>query len=145
MNAPPATVLDASALLAYLFEEPGAAEVERALKGQAVISAVNWAEVVSKFADRGESPDAARKRLIDHGVLGKVLNVVVFDEAQACETARLRQPTRRAGLSLGDRACLALGLSRNLPVMTAERSWRSLDVGVRLITIRWSSPPAPPR
>jgi ribonuclease VapC len=124
------SVLDASALLAYLLDEPGADTVERVLSEDPVIGAPNLAEVLTKLSDVGEDPETAADRI---AVLG--VTVVPFDEALAVESARLRSRTARAGLSLGDRACLALGRVLQLPVLTADAAWRGLirDVDVRVI------------
>lgn len=125
------TVLDASALLAYLLDEAGADEVERALATQAVIGAVNLAEVLSKLADAGEDPDAAMDAIT---VLP--FDVVPFDEDLAVESARLRPLTSSAGPSLGDRACLALGRRLGRPVLTADSAWVGLIPGVDVTVIR---------
>lgn len=133
------SVLDASAFLAYLVEEPGADRVEAALGMGAAISAANWAEVFSKLADGGMTTDAideAVRELTEQGVLHRGLAVYPLDEGQALEIARLRTSTRRAALSLGDRACLALGRSLGVPVLTADRSWKGLNVGVPIEVIR---------
>ncbi len=129
-------VLDASALLSYVRWEPGADRVERAVGSGALISAVNWAETLSRLSDLGLDLDLVERTLRRHGLLGEALEVVAFDAAQAHEAARLRKTTRHAGLSLGDRACLALGLSRGLPVLTADRAWSRLSLKVRIVQIR---------
>lgn len=123
-------VLDASALLAYLLDEAGAEAVEEALAQPALIGAVNLAEALAKLADAGQDPDDAVS-----GIAALALEVVPFDEELAVETARLRPLTARAGLSLGDRACLALGRVRRLPVLTAEGAWRGLipEIDVRVV------------
>lgn len=113
-------VLDASALIGLLRGEPGADRVE-ALLGEAVISAVNYSEVVAKIVERGGTADLAAS-ILDP----LYLNVVEFDRPQAVEAGRLRALTRRAGLSLGDRACLALAVTRRLTVLTADRAWAEL-------------------
>lgn len=125
------TVLDASALLAYLLDEAGADATEEALASGAVIGAVNLAEVLSKLADAGQDPDDAMDRI---AVLP--FAVVPFDGELAVETARLRPLTANAGLSLGDRACLALGRLRRLPVLTTDGAWRSAAPGVETQVIR---------
>ncbi len=124
------TVLDASALLAYLLDETGSDAAEEALASGAMIGAVNLAEVLSKLADVGQDPGDAMNQI---GVLA--LDVVAFDDELAVETARLRPLTAKAGLSLGDRACLALGRLRRSPVVTADGAWKGvvLDVEIRLI------------
>lgn len=125
------TVLDASALLAYLLDEAGAGEVEQALGDQAAIGAVNLAEVLSKLCDAGEDPDSAMG-----GITVLPLDVVPFDEDLAVESARLRPPSASAGLSLGDRACLALGRRLGRRVLTADGSWVGLIPDVDVVAIR---------
>ena len=135
MNAPTA-VLDASALLAWLREERGAIAAEDALDKVAVMSVLNWAEVLTKLADLGHSPDAVRLRLVRQGVLGSALLLWPLDEAMALEVAKLRANTRSGGLSLGDRACIALGQHLRLPVLTTDRAWKALRLGVQIQVIR---------
>jgi len=122
-------VLDASAVLALLQDEPGGDRVLESLPG-ALICSVNLPEVVAKLAELGMSEPEIRLALS----LG--LEVVTFDEALAFSAGVLRPATRSAGLSLGDRACLALALSRALPVLTTDRAWRDIDVGVEVEVIR---------
>ncbi|MBN9541896.1 MAG: type II toxin-antitoxin system VapC family toxin [Alphaproteobacteria bacterium] len=114
-------VLDSSAVLALLAGEPGADLVKDALPG-ALLSAVNLAEIVAKLTERG-MPAAEAASLID--AIG--IEVVAFDALQAVRSGALRPSTRAAGLSLGDRACLALADARALPVLTADNAWRQLD------------------
>lgn len=114
-------VLDASAVLALLRRERGWERVADALPG-ARISAVNLSEVAAKLADAGMPEDAARAAL---GAL--TLDVVPFDEEQAWASGQLRVATRSAGLSLGDRACLALGIARGVSVVTMDRAWVGLS------------------
>ncbi len=122
-------VLDASAVIAFLQGEPGAQQVEGALF-EAVLSAVNLVEVAQWVMEvRGEA--AARLEL-----QGLPCQVVDFDETQALEAAALRRTTRVRGLSLGDRACLALAKLRGLPVLTADRAWTQVDAGVEIVLIR---------
>ncbi len=125
-------VLDASAVLALLFEEPGA-EMVRAQLRTGVIGAVNLAEVLAKLSDHGlPAVEAARAITI----LG--LEVAPMTEAQAGRSAELRPLTRAVGLSLGDRACLALAAELGAPVLTADRSWDSVAgaAGVNVQVIR---------
>lgn len=122
-------VLDASAVLALLLGEPGAARVGETLPG-ALMSSVNLAEVISKFCERG-MPVAASAQAVD--ALG--IEVVPFDTEQARLTGELRPLTRSAGLSLGDRACLALARQRGMPAITADAAWASLP-GFDVIVIR---------
>jgi ribonuclease VapC len=124
------TVLDASALLAYLREEAGADIVERALAEDAVIGALSLAEALSKLTDSGEAPE----RVLD-AITRLPLDVVPFDADLAVESGRLRPLTAKAGLSLGDRASLALGLRLGRRVLTANADWLRLvpDVDVEVI------------
>ncbi|MBM3540590.1 MAG: type II toxin-antitoxin system VapC family toxin [Alphaproteobacteria bacterium] len=125
-----ASVLDASAVLAMLNGEPGEAEV-RAVMGRALVSTVNLSEVGARLVERGMTEaDMAF-------VIGSLdAEVVAFDVIQAREAAALRPRTRALGLSLGDRACLALARLRGFPVLTADRSWASVAVGVDIRVIR---------
>ena len=130
------TVLDASALLAVLLEEEGSEEVQQAILAGATMSAVNLAEVLGKFADRGEDPVAVARFLAEGGVLPKGIRVVPFDGDSARETARIRRATTGSGLSLGDRACLALARSLAAPALTTDRAWARLRVGVKVRVLR---------
>ena len=123
-------VLDASALIAVLREEPGAAAVE-GLLDSAAISAVNLSEVQAKLVERGTPAASAWSWLIDLG-----LEVVDFDLPQARIAGDLRRPTRSLGLSFADRACLALAQVLQRPAVTADRAWADLEVGVEIRIIR---------
>lgn len=123
-------VLDASALLALLQAEPGAARVAATLPG-ARISAVNLAEVVGKLAERGMPEPMIRRALAGLGLV-----IVPVDAEQAWRIGALRPRTRAAGLALGDRACLALAASLDLPAWTADRAWAGVEVGVRVEVVR---------
>lgn len=112
--------VDASALLALLFREPGHERVAAAL-ASAVASTVNMAEVLGRFARDGHDTGEVRKRL-----LGSEVEWVAFRTRQAEICAQLLPKTRELGLSLGDRACLSLGLLRKCPVLTADRAWLKL-------------------
>jgi ribonuclease VapC len=122
-------VLDASAVLALINEEPGGETVE-ALLDDAIISAVNWSEVIAVLTDAGFAIERAGAR-----IAALDLEVVAFDQAQALAAGALRSATRSAGLSFGDRACLGLAGTRAAPAITADRRWASLqlDAKVRLI------------
>jgi ribonuclease VapC len=122
-------VLDASALLALLHPEPGAEAVEEAVD-EAAMSTVNWSEVQQRWVARGVD---ARGLRTDVEALG--LELVPFTADDAEFAAELWPRTRRLGLSLGDRACLALAHRLGLPALTADRSWLrvKLDVEVRPI------------
>jgi ribonuclease VapC len=123
-------VLDASALIALLWEEPGAEAVEPLL-GRAVISTVNWAEVLQRFPAVALAITGRR-----HSVeaLGVTLEPFTGDDAEV--VAGLWSRTRAAGLSLGDRACLALALRLRAPAYTADRAWGDIDAGARVVLIR---------
>ena len=119
------TVLDASAILALLQGERGSENVLQALPG-AVVSSVNLSEVVAKLADHGMPTDEIRQAL----TLG--LEIVPFTEDLAYAAGELRLLTRDRGLSLGDRACLALAKALSRPVLTADRAWARLDLGIEV-------------
>lgn len=123
-------VLDASALLALLNGEPGAEPVKTVL-GVAAMSAVNLSEVLTVLVDRGVPRDAAEAALGDLPV-----EIHSFGPAGAAQAAALRPSTRSAGLSLGDRACLALAKELGVPALTADRAWQGLPTGIRVTVIR---------
>lgn len=130
-------MLDASALLCFVFDEPGAENVEAAFADRVVIGAVNWAEALSKVADMGGDPGEMTARLEGHGVLDDALRVVELTAADGLAIARLRPQTRDLGLSLGDRACLALAQRLGLPVLTCDRAWAHVtDAGVAVELVR---------
>jgi ribonuclease VapC len=124
-------VLDASALLAILNQEPGAEKMTPELLSTAVISSVNLAEVHGKLVGRGLRPNDAWE-----AALTPVREVVPFTSEDARLVGALLAKTRPLGLSLGDRACLALGLSLKVPIYTADRSWKKLKAGARIHVIR---------
>lgn len=131
-------MLDASALMALLRREDGAEIVIEAIVAGAAISMVNLAEVLSKLADVGEDPETVRGRMLaadpDDGASPLVLEHLTDEDC--VEVARLRPQTRVLGLSLADRACLALARRLALPVLTADRMWAQADVGVDVRLIR---------
>ncbi|MGD0455856.1 MAG: type II toxin-antitoxin system VapC family toxin [Solirubrobacteraceae bacterium] len=129
-------VLDASALLAHLRDEPGADVVAEAIASGAVISTVNLAEVFSRVADRGEDPAKLAAELTQSGLLDGAITVEPFTAADAIDAGRLRPLTRDAGLSLGDRACLALARRLDAPALTADTDWQGVAHGVELRPIR---------
>jgi PIN domain nuclease of toxin-antitoxin system len=131
-----AVVLDASALLAYLRGETGSDIVEAALSFGTVISSANYAEVLSRLVDIGEEPEEVDRGLRERGLIGGLVTVVPLSEADGVTIAQLRPLTRAQGLSLGDRACLATGLRLGRPVMTADRGWEGVDIGVPVRLIR---------
>lgn len=123
-------VLDSSALLALLLDEPGWPLVSEMLRS-AIISSVNFSEIVSRLQDRGFSDSQ-----IDLVLRPLPLAVVAFSKEQAVAAGQLRRSTRSAGLSLGDRACLALALETGGVAITADRAWTGLDIGVDVRLIR---------
>ena len=123
-------------MLAYLHGEVEADQVEEALLSGTVMSAVNWAEVLSKLGELGADPASVAKRLEREGLVGGSIEIINLTAADAVEIAGLQAITRRRGLSLGDRACLALGLRLKLPVITADRTWLGLRLAVPVKTIR---------
>jgi PIN domain nuclease of toxin-antitoxin system len=123
-------VLDASALMALMLNEPGSDVVAANLDG-AMISAVNLAEVGAKMLERGSALD-----LVETEVRAAQIAVVPFDEAHAIETARLRPLTKERGLSLGDRACLALAGLTGRRALTADREWAELGLHLDIRPIR---------
>lgn len=124
-------VLDASALLAVLNAEPCADQLTPELLSIAASSTVNLAEVQSKLVARGLSSDAAWL-----ATLSPIAEAVPFSAEHAETAGGLIGQTRSLGLSLGDRACLALAMALKAPVYTADRSWKTLKLGVKIHTIR---------
>lgn len=122
-------VLDASALLALINAEPGGDVVAAALP-DASISVINLAEVVTKMIVGISRRDA----WADAADLVPV--IVDFDAELGRRTAGLRASTRSVGLSLGDRACLALAEHLHVPALTADQAWRNLAIGIEIRLIR---------
>ncbi len=104
------SVLDASALVAYIYGETGSIRFSTALENTCCISNVNWAEVLTKAVEFGDDPNRITQRLIDGGLLHHKLYLEYLNHNDCLEIARLRLLTRQFGLGLGDRACLALGM-----------------------------------
>lgn len=123
-------VLDASALLAVLNDEEGADAV-LAVLSDAIVSAVNYAEVVGKLVERGGA-EAQVDAIFD--LIG--VTIVAFDIDQARRTGALRAPTTKLGLSLGDRACLALAEREGAPAYTADQKWNGAVAGIDIRLIR---------
>ena len=123
-------VLDASALLAYLQNELGSDAVE-AMLTESIISSVNWAEVVQKSIAAGVSVDGMRD---DLEAVGLIVSPFTPEEAEIA--GRLWQQTRQYGLSLGDRACLSLGIRLNVPLLTADQIWASLNLPITVQVVR---------
>ena len=110
-------VLDTSAVLAFILSEPGAEVVDAAIP-DVVMSTVNLAETVTKLVERGMPRSEARAAIFELKI-----EFAPFTEAQATLCGELRPATRSRGLSLGDRACLALAIERGLSAMTADAAW----------------------
>ncbi|HUT78984.1 MAG TPA: type II toxin-antitoxin system VapC family toxin [Polyangia bacterium] len=125
--------LDASALLAFLFREPGHERVAEAMPG-CCMSTVNLAEVLGRFERDGRDAALVHRRLRTSGIAW-----IPFGVEHAAAAAALVPVTRHLGLSLGDRACLALARTRHIAALTADRAWGDLDpaaIGIEMEIIR---------
>jgi ribonuclease VapC len=123
-------VLDASALIAFLRNERGAEKVAEVLT-RSCISAVNLAETLGKLVEYGKPLEE-----VAFQVERLRIPVVPFDAEQARIAASLWKQTRAIGMSLGDRACLALARKTSLPAFSTEGDWLKCDLGVKVIKIR---------
>lgn len=123
-------ILDASALLALLFNELGAQIVSPVVKGSRLLS-VNYSEVIQRIIAKGGAAEQAEQAIDRLEVV-----VVPFDRPLARVAAELREPTRFMGASLADRACLALGRTSGLPILSADRDWHKLNLGIEIRMIR---------
>jgi ribonuclease VapC len=124
-------ILDSSAVLARLFDETGAGLFTDAFLARSVISSINLSEVQAVLVRRGWRPEEAWE-----DATGSVHSVEPFTVMQAKLAGSLITQTRGVGLSLGDRACLALGIILKVPVYTADQAWRDLRVGCEIHLIR---------
>ena len=115
-------VLDASAVLALIFLEPGWEAVDRVLPGS-LMSTVNVAEALTKLIQDSISLDNATEEISKLNI-----EIIEFDLKSAAMTAELRPSTKHLGLSLGDRACLALAIQHDATAVTADKSWAKLDL-----------------
>ena len=122
-DAEPASILDASALIAYLHDEPGSDAVVDAITETAAVSVVNWAETLSKVAADGGDPQQVADSL---QASDSLLILEALTDADCIEIARLRPLTKAHGLSLVDPARLALAKRLDIPVVTADRDWADL-------------------
>ncbi|MGA2218816.1 MAG: type II toxin-antitoxin system VapC family toxin [Terracidiphilus sp.] len=124
-------VLDASAILAVIFHEPGAEKLTEEILDEAVAGTVNLAEVQAKLVKKGYDPEVAWEDalLLDS-------DPEPFTAAQARIAGSLIAKTEKYGLSLGDRSCLALAIALKAPVYTTEQAWRNLKIGVPVNVIR---------
>jgi PIN domain nuclease of toxin-antitoxin system len=123
-------VLDASALVAFLRDEPGADKVAAVLT-RSCISTINLAETISKMIERGKP-----LQQVSYQIERLRIEIIPFDAAQARIVASLWKSTRTAGVSLGDRACLSLALQTSLPALTTERDWGKCGLDVEIVRIR---------
>lgn len=126
------TVLDASALVALLLDEPGNARVwEPVRSGEALMCAANWAEVVGILGRVGLSARDVRKMLDELQI-----EVAPLDQALALAAGMMEAQTRPLGLSLGDRCCLALAERERATVLTADRAWLKWKGKAKVVCIR---------
>jgi ribonuclease VapC len=130
IKLPDVSVLDSSAILAVFFNEPGAKIVLPILQG-ALLSTVNLAEVHTRMLDRGGQPQQAWSWMTN-----LQCEVCFFTDDHARAAAELRPLTRPLGLSLGERACLALAIDRKAKVYTTDKVWKNLSLGIEIELIR---------
>ena len=123
-------VLDASAILAVLQGEEGSAEISGRVHG-GMVSAVNLAEVVARLHEGGGSEEEVRRTVARLQLLE-----IPFDPSDAWRTGLLRRRTRSAGLSLADRACISLAVSRGVPALTMDAAWGRLGLGNAVRVVR---------
>jgi PIN domain nuclease of toxin-antitoxin system len=123
-------ILDASALLAFLHNEPGAEQVRMVLDS-AQVSTVNWAEVLQKSLRCQVDITGMQEEFTEIGVTFEP-----FTPSQAALTAHLWDKTRKFGLSLADRSCLALAIEKETAVLTADKACTKLDLGIEILLLR---------
>lgn len=124
-------VLDASAVLALLHNELGGSKVAEYIQFGAALSTVNLTEIISKQQELGIPTEEMMDMLELMGI-----DIHFFDQETAVYAGIMRISTKSLGLSLGDRACLALAQKLKLPVLTADRAWTQLNNGIEIILIR---------
>ena len=124
-------VLDASTVLAVVFEEAGTDAVSKAIRSVAAMSAVNAAEVAARLHEDGWLEAEVALVLDEIGI-----EILPFDHQCALLSGRYRPATRSLGLGLGDRACLTTANLQQCPALTADRAWEALDIGVEVVCIR---------
>jgi ribonuclease VapC len=125
------TVLDASALLAFLNKEVGSEQVAQSIMDGAIMSTVNVSEVIAKLSE-ANMPEETIHEALD--LLG--IETIDFNMACAYQAGLLRPMTKTLGLSFGDRACLALAQHFSLPAVTADKTWQKLTLGINVQVIR---------
>jgi ribonuclease VapC len=123
-------VLDASAIIAVLRREPGNERVH-AIRESAFVSTVNVAEARSKLSDYGMSIDE-----VDRALALLSVREMQFTVGQARLSGILRESTRSKGLSLGDRACIALAMEKGAVAMTTDSAWVHADLPVAVEMLR---------
>lgn len=123
-------VIDASAILALINNEKGQNVVEKVLNN-AIVSSVNISEVITIANRNGINETEIIKLLKDI-----FPHIIDFNYEQACIAAALDKITKKYGLSLGDRACLALAKYKNCPVLTANKIWKKLDIAIDVRLVR---------
>lgn len=122
--------LDASAFLAYLFKEQGHEQVSDYLD-DCVLSTVNLSEVIGRFVRDGHNA-----QLVLRQIEATQIEIVPFSGEQAAMAAMLLPQTKPLGLSIADRACLALAMDRGITAVTADRVWKQLNIGISIKLIR---------
>ncbi|GBD39835.1 hypothetical protein HRbin37_02121 [bacterium HR37] len=123
-------VIDASALLAVLLGKEPAKEIEKLIPSS-VISSVNFSEVVTKLTDI-DMPESKIREVLE----SLPIEVYPFNKKQAYIAGLLRPLTKSKGLSFGDRACLSLGMLLKAPVVTMDRVWKNLNIGIEIRVLR---------
>ena len=125
-----AVVIDTSAILALIQKESGYDFVEKYINSS-VISTVNFAETLIVLNRNGFN-----QKEVEGLLEGIVSDIAPFDQEQACIASNLDSVTKQYGLSLGDKSCIALGIYRNLPILTADKLWTKLNIDQEIILIR---------
>ena len=124
-------ILDASAVIALIADEKGAAEVASIIT-HSMMSSVNVSEVAKFLIDHHELNKSEAINIIQT----LIAEIIPFDENHAYSAAELITKTKIIGLSLGDRACIALGLETSYPIYTADKAWSKIDLGCKINLIR---------
>ncbi len=124
------TVLDASALLAFINDEDGKKTVKQYLQSS-VMSTVNISEVISCLTRIGVPLHDAYQLTVS-----LISEIIPFDKQHALLTAHIVEQSKQHGLSLGDRSCLSLAIKEKLPVLTADKIWKKLNMDCEIILIR---------
>jgi PIN domain nuclease of toxin-antitoxin system len=122
--------LDASALLAFLYRETGHETVAQYI-GDSVLSTINLSEVLARFVRDGHSAEA-----VLHKIQSTTIKIVPFSARQAVLAANMTPVTRPFGLSMADRACLALAMEHNIAALSADTMWNTVPLAVDIILIR---------